>query len=186
MSKKRKNSAKVAQGNAQVSPNLNSKQGAEMIGVGNAKEIIVDEEIEVPSTSGRKAYRMQPVYAVCKTAKGIFMRQLVQNTETKKGSIKVALNHSYKEYPDALRFHLDFKAERDRLTDSKRFCNACAARGLNPEFVADHIVLEGKGILEAVLKEGIQIFGEQVMMFREPLFEDTEGLYSSANDGNDE
>ena len=175
-----------AQRNAQRAAQVKAKKGAEYANSNNGNNDVILEDIEETKPSNRKAYKMQPVYSVCKMAKAIFMRQLVQNTDTKKGSIKVALSHSYKEYPDALRFYLDFKVERDRLTDSKRFCSACEARGLNAEFVADHIVLEGKGVLESVLKEGIQIFGEGIMMFKAPLFEDTEGLYTSAKEGSDE
>lgn len=169
-----KNVQRAAQVNAQKGTNNNS--------INNGNTDIILEDVEETATANRKVYKMQPVYAVCKMAKGIFMRQLVQNNETKKGSIKVALSHSFKEYPDTLRFYLEFKAERDRLTDSKRFCSACEARGLNPEFVADNIVLEGKGVLESVLKDGLQIFGEGVMMFNAPLFEDSEGLYTSTKE----
>lgn len=169
-----KNVQRAAQVNAQKDTNNTNNNS------GNNETIF--EDLEDTKPSNRKAYKMQPVYAVCKMAKAIFMRQLIQNTETKKAAIKAALSHSYKEYPDGLRFYMDFKAERDRLTDSRKFCNTCEARGLNPEFVADNIVLEGKGVLESVLKDGLQIFGEGVMMFNAPLFEDSEGLYTSTKE----
>ena len=70
---------------------------------------------------------------------------------------------------------MDFRQERERLVDSKRFCETCMALRLAHNDVADHVVFEGKGVVEKVLKEGLQIVGEKVHMFNDPLWKDTEG-----------
>lgn len=127
----------------------------------------------------KRIYKPQPLYQVVKKAKALFMRQLVQNGETKAECLKIALQRSNDLYQDQLRFWQDFRAERERLTDSNRFCKACEAMGLKPTYVADNTVFEGKGTLEKVLKEGLQVLGEKVHMFNCPLWKDTEELYKA-------
>ena len=134
--------------------------------------------------SGRK-YRPQPVYQVVRMAHRLFDSQLVKSDETKTLCMEEALVKATNLYPDKLRFALDFKAERDRLLDSIRFTKSCEKIGLQPEYVADHIVFEGKATLTRVQQEGIESLGQMVMMFRKPLFRDEYGLYSS-NKSNEE
>jgi hypothetical protein len=127
----------------------------------------------------KRRYQMQPVYRVIKKARMWFMRQMKKDTATKKQCLEAAVAALPELYPDTLRFELDFRKERERLIDSKRFNDACLALKLDPVNVADHVVFEGKGILEKVLKEGLQVLGEQVRMFNAPIWEDTESLYET-------
>ena len=125
----------------------------------------------------KRTYKPQPIYYILGKSRQQFMWQLEKDSATKVACMEAALAANPKMYSDRLRFELDFKAERDRLTDSKRFCLACETLGLEPKNVADHVVFEGKAVLEKVLKNGLQVLGEKVRMFNEPLWVDSEDLY---------
>ena len=47
---------------------------------------------------------------------------------------------------------------------------------MEPGTVADNIVFEGKTVLEKVLKEGIQFFGERIFELNNPLWNDAEDV----------
>lgn len=177
-----KNSKKFAK-QAQAAQQANSeaqKSAVNTQGNQGGNNIIAAE----PVKKAKRAYTVPPVYQVGRRAKALFARQLVQSGETKRQCLAVALQQSNKVYPDALRFWSDFRAERDRLTDSKRFCSECETRGLVPANVADHVVCEGKAVLNKVLKEGLQTLGESVQMFNTPLWKDSFNLYKK--EGGDE
>ena len=128
----------------------------------------------------KRSYKPQPVYQVIRKAMRLFLKQLKPDIQAKKDCLQLALAQSPQLYEDKLRFYMDFKAERDRLLDSKRFNEACIAMKLDATAVADNVVFEGKTILERVLKEGLLVvMGEKVHMFNETLWEDTENLYTS-------
>ena len=140
--------------------------------------------VVVVETSVKRTYKMQPLYKVLRKAKRLYYNQVEKSVENKIMCIKTALASYDNLYPDTLRFELDFRQERERLVDSKRFCDNCKAKGLTCEDVADHVVFEGKGVVEKVLKEGLQVVGEKVHMFNAPLWKDTEKLYKAlAKDG---
>lgn len=126
----------------------------------------------------QRRYNMQPVYKVLRKAKRLYYAQVVMSVENKVKCIETALASMDNLYPDKLRFELDFRTERERLVDSIKFSKACKALELDPVNVADHVVFEGKGVLEKVLKEGLQVVGEKAHMFNAPLWKDTENLYS--------
>ncbi len=130
----------------------------------------------------KRRYQMQPVYRVIKKARRWFLKQLKKDTQAKIDCLNAALADSVEIYPDALRFDVDYRAERERLTDSKRFNDACTALGMVAADVADHIVFEGKGTLEKVLKEGLQILGDNVKMFNAPIWKDRQNLFQNATD----
>lgn len=126
----------------------------------------------------KRVYRPQPVYQVLRKARLLFRRQLEQSSETKAKCIDAALAASPDLYPDKLRFELDFRAERERLTDSKRFCSECKALKKVPENVADNAVFEGKAMVDKVLKQGVRVaLGEFIHMYVKPLWKDSQNLY---------
>ena len=109
-----------------------------------------------------------------------FKRQITQDTECKKKCLVAAVARMNQLYPDALRFWADFRVERERLLDSQRFNKECKNRGLEPKNVADHVVCEGKAMVNKVLLNGLQPLGERVQMYHSPLWEDTFSLYTNA------
>lgn len=125
----------------------------------------------------KRSYKPQPVYLILRKSRQLFKWQLKKDGQSKIDCIKAALAANPSVYSDALRFELDFRAERDCLTDSKRFCIACENLGQVPQNVADHVVFEGKSVVNKVLKEGLQVLGENVRMFNESLWADSQKLY---------
>ena len=132
------------------------------------------------STSSSRTHKVQPVYQVITRGRHAFESQLVKDGNTKRTCLKVALIKSSALYPDPLRFSLDFHTERERLVDSKSFCDACRTLNLVPEYVADHVVFEGKSKMNTVLRDGLQALGDRVRMFNTPLWEDDEKLFLPA------
>lgn len=121
--------------------------------------------------------RVKPLNKVLRDARVIFSRQIKKDGDVKKESLEQAVARNSAIYPDTLRFELDFKKERDRLTDSTKFTKFCERNGLTPEYVADHILFEGKGAVNRTLLEGPEFLGERVFMFNCPLWEDSEKLF---------
>ena len=129
--------------------------------------------------------KVPPVYQIVRSAMAQFKRQITQDTECKKKCLVAAVTRMSHLYPDALRFWADFRVERDKLLDSHRFCKECKSRSLKPENVADHVVCEGKAIVNKVLLNGILPLGERVQMYKDPLWEDTFSLYATPNFANE-
>lgn len=126
----------------------------------------------------KKRHRsIKPLNKVLRDARTIFSRQIKKDGDVKKDSLGQAVARNSALYPDTLRFELDFKKERDRLTDSTKFTKFCERNGLTPEYVADHILFEGKGAVNRTLLEGPEFLGERVFMFNCPLWEDSEKLF---------
>ena len=93
-----------------------------------------------------------------------------KNTATKRACLDMAVSLS-KHYPDAVRFWQDLLHECKALLDSMRFHQECKAWGLNPEYVAQHITVEGKSKVNRVLKEGLHAgYGENAKLFVTPLY----------------
>ena len=136
-----------------------------------------NEQQPMEAPKARRAYKQSPLSGVLRKAKALFNRQLVQSGETKAKCIELALSRSSSLYPDPLRFWQAFKAERDRLLDSAKFNKACRDLSLEPAYVADHVLFEGKANIDKVLKEGLQVMGESVHMFKTPLWDDKFNLY---------
>lgn len=120
----------------------------------------------------KRTYHLQPVFKVLGKARSLNQRQVSQAAENRAKCIDIVLASLETLYPDPSQFRLDFRAESERLTDSKRFCRDCEDLGLASETVADNIVFEGKMLLEKVLKDGIQVLGERISMFNTPLWGD--------------
>lgn len=131
------------------------------------------ESSNVSTTRRRKV--AAPVYSVLKRARAQFGRQVDHNTETKRKCIEQNISRFY---DDPLRFWLDFKNETRVLLDSIEFNGYCEKLRLNPEYVAQHVVYEGKSVKNRVRDYGLDsVLGAQVMKFNAPLYVDTEGLY---------
>ncbi len=142
-----------------------------------------ETELTVQVEQARKRqHKICPFNIVMRDARTTFYRQLKQDGSAKVGSIEYSLAKNSKYYPDKLRFELDFKAERDRLLDSAKFLKFCRIENLNPVYVADNILFEGKSYVNRTLDEGPQFLREKIRMFNCPLWEDTEKLFSKEVD----
>lgn len=129
--------------------------------------------------SSSSNYKMSPLWYVVKKFNSLWkgLSDSDQNTETKRQCLQLAVGLCKKHYPDSLRFWLDLKDQAKILLDSVRFNKTCNDWGLNPQNVAEHIVIEGKSKMNNVLKDGLESFGDKARMFKDPLFVDTYNLY---------
>ena len=128
----------------------------------------------------RKKRQANPFYTVIRTFKIIFgaFDESEQNTSTKRDCLNLAVKMKSSLYPDSFRFWMDLLNEARILTDSVRFREECERLGLEYQAVAEHIVCEGKAIVNEVHKSGIiSTIGYKSMMFSERLYDDTKGLF---------
>jgi hypothetical protein len=135
----------------------------------------------VVKTSSKSSRRhVNPLYVVIRRFHNVYdaYDENMQNTETKRMALNLAIGMSRTYYPDRFRFWQDLLDEANILLDSKRFCNSCAEMNLDPQAVAEHLVVEGKATLNQVLKLGLENYGEKAKMFHERLYVDTRNLYS--------
>ena len=111
--------------------------------------------------------RTSPRGKVCKAAKRMFNAQLSKTTETKRGCLSHFISRYYGE--DAPRFWLEMQQEAEKICDSKRFCSHCENLGLNPQWVAEHLLVEGATVVNKVLKDGFGILNNAERLFDSPL-----------------
>jgi hypothetical protein len=128
-----------------------------------------------------KVRKLNPFYLVVRLFLELFgaYESADQNTKNKRAALNMALSLRKSYYPDRLRFWQELLDEANVLMDSKRFCDSCERLGLDPQAVAEHLVVEGKAKWLKVLKEGLENYGEKVMMFKERLYEDKYNLYAN-------
>ena len=69
----------------------------------------------------KRTYKIQPLSKVLRKAKRLYYSQVDKSVENKIKCIETALASYNNLSPDALRFEMDFRQERDRLVDSTRF-----------------------------------------------------------------
>ena len=95
------------------------------------------------------------IFAVMTRARRMFARQLIvtQNLDTKIACIQEVANGVY---ADPQRVWYDLLTEAKRLTNLIDFNEYCRALRLNPAHVAQHIVFEGSGIVNKVMRYGVE------------------------------
>jgi hypothetical protein len=129
---------------------------------------------------------VNPMYIVIRKFWSIFgaYDEGMQNTQTKKATLNLAIRLCSKYYPDTFRFWQDLLDEANILLDSKRFNNYCNdVLKLDPQAVAEHIVVEGKATVNKVLKEGLENYGQKARMFGLRLYSyEKRKLYESKKD----
>ncbi len=148
---------------------------------GSTKTTTTDGGASTMTTSaGKKARKVSDFYYTVADAGHPFNRQLTKDNEIKQKCLTKSVEGS-KRYPDKLRFEFDFRKERERLVDSKNFCDTCKTLGIEAATVADHVVFEGKSVVNHVLRDGLQVvFGDKARMFNKPLWVDSEKLFEQA------
>ena len=137
-----------------------------------AKEMSSNEKTNTVKT--KRKVVSDPVYSVLQRARAQFNRQVVQDTETKRICIERNISAFYS---DPLRFWTEFKDEVNDLLDSVRFNTYCKDNGLNKNYVAEHVVFEGRSTKNNVWKNGLGVLGETVRMFNAPLYKDDAALF---------
>jgi hypothetical protein len=166
----------VAQGNGDVSGFKSAGDAAQ----NNASKGVTEGK----NTKKTRSKKVNPLYVVIRKFWSLFKAydEGMQNTNTKREMLNLAIRLCPKYYSDTFRWWQDLLDEANIALDSVRFNRDCQALGLNPQAVAEHLVVEGKATLNMVLKYGIQVYGEKVRMFTDRLYKDDRQLYSKSAD----
>lgn len=138
------------------------------------------------SKKGKKNRKVNHFSLVVTLFKRIFASydEADQNTANKRAAINMALGMRKKYYPDKLRFWQELLDQANVLTDSRRFNDSCQKLDLDPQAVAEHLVMEGKANWNKVLNEGLDSYGEKVRMFKDRLYIDKYDLYTKTEQKN--
>jgi hypothetical protein len=165
----------VAQGNGDVSGFKSAGDAAH-----NASKGITEGK----NSKKTRSKKVNPLYVVIRKFWSLFKAydEGMQNTNTKREMLNLAIRLCPKYYSDTFRWWQDLLDEANILLDSVRFNKGCEALGLNAQAVAEHLVVEGKATVNEVLKYGIQVYGEKVRMFSDRLYKDDRKLYSKSTD----
>ena len=92
-----------------------------------------------------------------------------QNLQTKIDCIEEAAEEIYGKSAQVV-WH-DLLKEAMRLTNLIDFNTYCHSLGLDPSCVAQHIVFEGSGVVNKVMRNGVENeLGAEIFAYEEPLF----------------
>ena len=163
--------AKAASRN-QNSNTVSNNKGANQKERVNKKEEQTEETAEEKIV--RKAYELPPEWKISQSAKRRFLSlpSSLQTSKGKEACIKEALA-SHKEWvPDPTRYWIWLIDETYKLTRVWDFKETCMEAGVDPLTVAQHLILEGKMVCNAIRMEGLKAYGSNIRMFVDPLFMD--------------
>ena len=129
----------------------------------------------------RKAYEIAPEWKISIIAKRRFMNlpSAFQNSAGKEACIKEALAYHKDLIPDPTRYWIWLVDETNKLTRVWDFAETCEAAGVHPLTVAQHLILEGKAVCNAIRMEGLAAYGSKIRMFVDPLFQDEFKLFGN-------
>lgn len=122
----------------------------------------------------KRAYELSPEWRISQIAKKRFLNLPTdfQNRKGKEVCIKEALKSHRDLIPDTTRYWIWLIDETEKLTRVWDFADTCKNANLDPKTVAQHLILEGKMVCNAIRMEGLAAYGSKIRMFDEPLFTD--------------
>lgn len=128
----------------------------------------------------KKVYEIAPEWKVSNIAKRKFMGlpMVFKNDKGKIACIEETLENRKDLIPDQTRFWLWLVDETAKLQRVWDFKETCENAGVEPNNVAQHLILEGKQVCTAIRLEGLAAYGSKIRMFKEPLFEDKFKLFA--------
>lgn len=135
------------------------------------------EEAEEPIV--KRAYELAPEWRISVIARRKFMAlpSAFQNGAGKEACVKEALAAHKELIPDPTRYWIWLVDETAKLVRVWDFEDICKKADRNPLTVAQHLILEGKAVCNAVRMEGLEAYGSKIRMFVEPLFHDEFKLF---------
>lgn len=150
--------------------NMSETTGKKTIGDETPEEAIV-----------RRAYEIAPEWKISLIAKRKFrsLPSTFQNARGKEACVKEAIAAHKDLIPDPLRYWIWLIDETRKLTRVWDFVETCEKVGRDPQSVAQHLILEGKQVCNAIRLEGLEAYGSNIRMFSEPLFEDEFKLFEN-------
>ncbi len=126
-----------------------------------------NNEMQEPKLVARKR-KVNPFSAVIRKANNLFSKQVNKNVAVKKACIMACVMPLYS---DLDHFLVEYQYAVMRILDSKRFEKICNEGGLDPRIIAEHLVFEGKAMVEQVLAEGFAPLKGRERLYTEALFQ---------------
>ena len=156
----------------------NSNTGVDNMAAMASQESFLDATPEQKVV--RKAYELAPEWNISKIAKRKFMSlpAAFQNGAGKEACVKEALASHKDLIPDPTRYWIWLVDETRKLIRVWDFVETCEDAGVDPQTVAQHLIIEGKMVCNAIRLEGLAAYGSNIRMFVEPLFQDEFKLFS--------
>ena len=129
----------------------------------------------------RKAYELAPEWKISVIAKRKFLAlpSTLQNSIGKEACVKEALASHKEIIPDPTRYWIWLIDETRKLTRVWDFEETCKKAGLKPQTVAQHLILEGKAVCNAIRLEGLEAYGSNIRMFVDDLFQDEFNIFGN-------
>ena len=127
----------------------------------------------------KRAYEIAPEWKISIISKKKFMAlpSILQNGAGKEACVKEALAGHKELIPDPTRYWIWMIDECNKLIRVWDYEETCKEAGVDPLTVAQHLILEGKMVCNAVRLEGLAAYGSKIRMFVEPLFHDEFKLF---------
>lgn len=122
-------------------------------------------------TKGAKASKTLAIWKTLNRARRKFYQQLkaTQNNATKIACIDEVAQEVYKS--DHKMVWYDLLKESKRLTNLIDFNEYCHSLQRNPAFVAQHVAFEGSGVVNKVMRYGVEsVLGDRILAYDEPLY----------------
>ena len=126
-----------------------------------------NNEMQEPKLVARKR-KVNPFSTVIRKANSLYSKQVSKKTAVKQACIMACILPLY---PDLNHFWMEYQYMVDRILDSRRFEKICNECGLNPQIIAQHLVFEGKAMVEQVLAEGFAPLRGRERSYTEALLE---------------
>lgn len=120
---------------------------------------------------GAKASKTPAIWMTLNRARRKFYQQLkaTQNNATKIACIDEVAQEVYKS--DHKMVWYDLLKESKRLTNLIDFNEYCHSLQRNPAFVAQHVAFEGSGVVNKVMRYGVEsMLGDRILAYDEPLY----------------
>ena len=120
---------------------------------------------------GAKVSKTPAIWMTLNRARRKFYQQLkaTQNIATKIACIDEVAQEVYKS--DHRMVWYDLLKESKRLTNLIDFNEYCHSLQRNPTFVAQHVAFEGSGVVNKVMRYGVEsVLGDRILAYDEPLY----------------
>lgn len=120
---------------------------------------------------GAKTSKTPAIWMTLNRARRKFYQQLkaTQNNATKIACIDEVAQEVYKS--DHKMVWYDLLKESKRLTNLIDFNEYCHSLQRNPAFVAQHVAFEGSGVVNKVMRYGVEsVLGDRILAYDEPLY----------------
>ena len=103
------------------------------------------------AAKGAKTNRVSMFNRVISSSRKLYENQVYQNADTKFRCINRSIS---KMGANSVEFWTEFNKRKSEILDRDSFKRRCSEEDLNPEIVAEHLIMEGNATVNKVLSEG--------------------------------